>query len=159
MRYFEVPTYLNYIASVEKWQIHTRVDPRLYIFQGVLKARSVLAEDFGNVHMNFCDPVSIRRYSVNNIDRTVHSLAPRFVFNSVCWVVFYDLYLSSADFFQINFSEKLFRCQTVWIQIRPNFILGPDPDQAQHFVGPNLGPNCLQRLSADDKTVHWQSKS
>ena len=25
-----------------------------------------------------------------------------------------------------------------------------DPDQAQHFIGPDLGPNCLQRLSADD---------
>ena len=25
-----------------------------------------------------------------------------------------------------------------------------DPDQARHFVGPDLGPNCLQRLSADD---------
>ena len=25
-----------------------------------------------------------------------------------------------------------------------------DPDQAQHFVGPDLGPNCLQRISADD---------
>ena len=25
-----------------------------------------------------------------------------------------------------------------------------DPDQAQHFVGPDLGPTCLQRLSADD---------
>ena len=23
-------------------------------------------------------------------------------------------------------------------------------DQAQHFVGPNLGPNCLQKLLADD---------
>ena len=22
-----------------------------------------------------------------------------------------------------------------------------DPDQAQHFVGPDLGPNCLPRLS------------
>ena len=22
-----------------------------------------------------------------------------------------------------------------------------DPDQARHFVGPELGPNCLQRLS------------
>ena len=27
-----------------------------------------------------------------------------------------------------------------------------DPDQAQHFVGPDLGPNCLQRLSADNKS-------
>ena len=26
-----------------------------------------------------------------------------------------------------------------------------DPDQARHFVGPDLGPNCLQRLSTDDK--------
>ena len=25
-----------------------------------------------------------------------------------------------------------------------------DPDQAQQFVGPDLGPNCLRRLSADD---------
>ena len=24
-----------------------------------------------------------------------------------------------------------------------------DSDQAQHFVGPDLGPNCLQMLSAD----------
>ena len=24
-----------------------------------------------------------------------------------------------------------------------------DPDQARHFVGPDLGPNCLQWLSAD----------
>ena len=25
-----------------------------------------------------------------------------------------------------------------------------DPGQARHFVRPDLGPNCLQRLSADD---------
>ena len=25
-----------------------------------------------------------------------------------------------------------------------------DPDQAQHFAGPDLGPNYLQRLSADE---------
>ena len=25
-----------------------------------------------------------------------------------------------------------------------------DPDQAQRFVAPDLGPTCLQRLSADD---------
>ena len=27
-----------------------------------------------------------------------------------------------------------------------------DPDQARHFVGPDLGPNCLQKLSADDNS-------
>ena len=26
-----------------------------------------------------------------------------------------------------------------------------DPDQARHFVGPDLGGNCLQRSSVDDK--------
>ena len=25
-----------------------------------------------------------------------------------------------------------------------------DRDQARHFVGPDLGPNCLRKLSADD---------
>ena len=28
---------------------------------------------------------------------------------------------------------------------------GLDPDQDQHSVVPDLGPNCLQRLSADNK--------
>ena len=27
-----------------------------------------------------------------------------------------------------------------------------EPDQARHFVGHDLGPNCLQRLSADNKS-------
>ena len=25
-----------------------------------------------------------------------------------------------------------------------------DPDEARHFVGPDLGPNCCQKLSADN---------
>ena len=25
-----------------------------------------------------------------------------------------------------------------------------DPDQARHIVGPDLGPNCLQKLIEDD---------
>ena len=28
-----------------------------------------------------------------------------------------------------------------------------DPDQARHFVGPDLGPNCLQRSSAEKATL------
>ena len=39
-------------------------------------------------------------------------------------------------------------CQTVWIQSGPTHSL--DPDQARHKVGPDLGPDCLQRLSADN---------
>ena len=35
-----------------------------------------------------------------------------------------------------------------------------DPDQARHFVGPDLGQNCLQRLSADDtsKDLNMQAQ-
>ena len=29
-----------------------------------------------------------------------------------------------------------------------------DPDQVPHFVGPHLGPNSLQRLSADNTSRH-----
>ena len=41
---------------------------------------------------------------------------------------------------------------TLWMQDFFNTIqvsTSLDPDQAEHFVGPDLGPNCLQRLSAD----------
>ena len=52
--------------------------------------------------------------------------------------------LSSADFFQNQpFRKKFFRNT-----IKVSTIL--DPDQVRHSVGPDLGPNCLQRLSADD---------
>ena len=49
---------------------------------------------------------------------------------------------SSTDFFQSQLFRKIIsgilsECQTVWIQIRPDI-----------YVGPDLGPNCLQRLSA-----------
>ena len=42
-------------------------------------------------------------------------------------------------FFKINFFLK-----------KNQEYLRTDPDQARHFVGPDLGPNCLQRLSTDD---------
>ena len=50
----------------------------------------------------------------------------------------------SADIFsKSTFSKKNFRN-----------IFGAsnnlDPDQARRFVGPDLGPNCVQMLSADD---------
>ena len=40
---------------------------------------------------------------------------------------------------------------------------GLDPDQDRHFVGPDLGPNCLHRLFTDEKVaaskegVKWPS--
>ena len=47
-------------------------------------------------------------------------------------------------FFRINFFKKSFRN----IIRVPNSI---DSDQDRHPVSPDLGPNCLQSLSADDK--------
>ena len=60
--------------------------------------------------------------------------------------------LSSADFFQ----NKLFQKKNSKITI--SVSNGLDPDQDRHSVGPDLGPNCLQRSSADDKIRHWQTK-
>ena len=54
----------------------------------------------------------------------------------------------AADFFsKSTFSKKNFRNT-----IRVSYSL--DPDQAPHFVGPDLSPNCLQRLSADNTSIH-----
>ena len=71
--------------------------------------------------------------------------ANSFHFGSV-WIFFHALHagifenfmllLLSADFFSISVSNGLV------------------PDQGRRFVGPDLGPDCLQRLSADDKSDH-----
>ena len=49
----------------------------------------------------------------------------------------------SADFFQNHPFQKI-------LSGIPSVSNNLDPDQARHFVGPDLGPNCLQRLSADN---------
>ena len=45
----------------------------------------------------------------------------------------------------------LFECWIFFNTIRVSNSL--DPVQAGRFVGPDLGPNCLQRVSADEKKV------
>ena len=58
------------------------------------------------------------------------------------------LLLSSADVFsKSTFSYNSFR-NTIRVSN------GLDPDQDRRSVGPDLGPNCFQRLSADDKSRH-----
>ena len=55
------------------------------------------------------------------------------------------LLLLSADFFsKLPFSNNSFR-NTIRVSN------GLDTDKDQHYVGPDLGPNCLERLSADNK--------
>ena len=67
------------------------------------------------------------------------------VFSTLCMLGNFACILSSVDFlinfFKNNLSGIPSKCQTVWIQIRPD------------VVGPNLGPNCLQRLSAATKVA------
>ena len=57
---------------------------------------------------------------------------------------FYIPYYRLLIFFKINFYGKNYFRHT----IKDSHSL--DPDQARHSVGPDLGLNCLQRLSADD---------
>ena len=54
------------------------------------------------------------------------------------WIFFYIFFF---------FSKKSFRNT---IRVSNNLV----PDEARRFVGPDLGPNCLQRLSTDEKTRH-----
>ncbi|XP_059144177.1 dihydroxyacetone phosphate acyltransferase-like [Physella acuta] len=46
---------------------------------GLLKARKILEEDFGNIHIYFGEPISIRKYSEGLVDRSLHNLAPRYI--------------------------------------------------------------------------------
>ena len=58
----------------------------------------------------------------------------------VCW------FFSNLTFWKNSFRN------TIWMS---NSL---DPDQAQRIVGPDLGPNCLPKLSADDtgrQRVKW----
>ena len=68
------------------------------------------------------------------IDKDINSMPPGKIFMLFCSLLF---------FFKINFSKNSFGNT-----IRVSNSL--DPDQARHSVGPDLGPNCLQKLSADD---------
>ena len=65
----------------------------------------------------------------------------------------FEYFLPSADFFsKLTFSKNYLRNT---IQVSNSL----DLDQAGHFVGPDLGPNFLQKLSADNKNSHYQTKN
>ena len=54
-----------------------------------------------------------------------------------CWIIFH----ASANFFQINFFKKLFQEHYQTFK------------QFGSKSGPDLGPSCLQMLSADNKSL------
>ena len=59
------------------------------------------------------------------------------------------LLLSSADFFSNSTFQKI-----LLGTLAQSYSL--DPDQDRQNVGPDLGPNCLQRLPVDDKSCSLQ---
>ena len=65
---------------------------------------------------------------------------------TLCILRKFACFLSPADFFQ----NKLLRKFISGIQSESNSL---DPYQARHFVGPDLGPKCLQKLSADNSRI------
>ena len=67
--------------------------------------------------------------------------------NFSCWVIFHDFFVVCR-----YFSKSTFLKNSLENTNRVSNRL--DPDQAQHVVGPDLGTNCLQRLSADDTNKH-----
>ena len=65
-------------------------------------------------------------------------------FSRFCCRLLRFFLLSSVELFKKNnyFQKEIqdhYQCQN-----------SLDPDQDGSFIGPDLGPNCLQRLSADD---------
>ena len=65
-----------------------------------------------------------------------------------CWVTFNTFCCLLIFFSNINFLEKnSFRHIT---RVSNSLY----PDQTRHLVGPDLGPKCLHRLSADDTSRH-----
>ena len=54
-------------------------------------------------------------------------------------------FLSFADFFNSLLKN--------YVKNTTRMSNSLDPDQVQLFIGPDLGPNCLQRLLADDTST------
>ena len=62
------------------------------------------------------------------------------------WVIIYDFFLLSTDILNITFFKNILS----GITSVSNRL---DQDQAQQNIGPDLGPICLQKSSADDKEL------
>ena len=98
-------------------------------------------------------PNSLQRFSADDTSRqrVIETCKTRTFalakFDSGSWVIFHTYFVVCWIFSKSAFLKISFR-NTTWVS---NSL---DPDQAGQNVGPDLGPNCLQRLSADN-TI-WQ---
>ena len=80
--------------------------------------------------------LTVKKNSDQSALLTLHAGITFFLFFFCCLLIFFS---------RLTFSKISFRNM-----IRMSNSL--DPDLARHFVVPDLGPNCLQRLSADYKS-------
>ena len=53
----------------------------------------------------------------------------------------------------LNFYPKSTFFKNFFLEYHQRVSTNLDPDQARHLVGPDLGTNCLQRLSVDE--AYW----
>ena len=67
---------------------------------------------------------------------------------TLCTLENFCLHFSCLLIFSNQLFHKKFFLEYFWNIIRLSNSL--DPDQAQQFVGPDLGLNCLQKLLSDD---------
>ena len=73
----------------------------------------------------------------------------------ICEKVYFDQLLAFQILLLLFFHTLLF---AIFYSLDAGFLNtirvsnSLDIDQARHFVGPDLGPNCLQGLSADNKS-------
>lgn len=51
----------------------------IFYFQGFFKALQILGQNFGNMYINFGEPISVRKYLGDNLDRLKHSQLPAHV--------------------------------------------------------------------------------
>ncbi|KAM9613042.1 dihydroxyacetone phosphate acyltransferase isoform 3-T3 [Trichechus inunguis] len=49
------------------------------MLRGLLKARKILSENFGNIHVYFGDPVSLRSLAAGRMDQSPYNLVPRYI--------------------------------------------------------------------------------
>lgn len=54
--------------------------------QGLFKARKILSEDYGSIHVYFGQPVSVRSLAEGRVNRCQFSLVPRYA--GVTWVCY-----------------------------------------------------------------------
>ena len=93
---------------------------------------------------DFSQTTAMSKAQKSNLFQNALSASVMTCILTFCQLGNFSCFLSSDDFFsKSTLSKNSFRNT-----IRVSNSL--DPDQARHLVGPDLGPNCLQRLSAVD---------